>query len=91
MALLLERLLGLLGLKPRKTRLSDEQAIEIAAAYAESEGFPQFDRDLFPFEMREIDGRLVWLMRTPTVGRWVVVSIDDASGEVLGHKVHGIR
>lgn len=93
MASLLERLLWFLGLKYRapETRLSDEEAIEIAAAYAESENFSRFDSELYPFEVREVDGRLVWLMRTPTKGRWVIVSIDDATGEVLGHKVHGIR
>lgn len=93
MASLLDRLLWFLGLRYRRpeTRLSEEEAIEIAAAYADSEGFQQFHLPLYPSDVRKIDGRLVWLMRSPTKGRWVIVSIDDATGEVLGHEVHGVR
>ncbi len=93
MAFLLDQLLVFLGLKYRRpeTRLSEEEAIEIAAAYADSEGFQQFHLPLYPSDVRVIEGRLVWLMRSPTKGRWMIVSIDDATGEVLGHKVHGVR
>lgn len=74
-----------------KTRLSDEQAMEIAAAYVEAHNLGWEHAHLGPYEVRHVDGRLVWTLRTNTVGSWMTVDIDDTTGEVLGHQSHGIR
>jgi len=74
-----------------KTRLSDEQAMEIAAAYVKAGNLGWDNTHLGPFEVRHVDGALVWTLRTNTVGSWLTVDVDDATGEVLGHKRHGIR
>jgi hypothetical protein len=83
----------LLGRKaaPPATRLSEAQAIEIASAYAKTGKLQQPDVALVPQEVREVDGKLVWTLRTPTVGRWLTVDIDDSTGQVVGHQVHGVR
>ena len=89
---LLRRLAGFLGAELRpKTRLSNEQAIEIASAYVDARNLRSGDVHLGPVEVRRVDGRLIWTLRTNTVGSWLTVEVDDASGEVLGHRSHGIR
>jgi hypothetical protein len=81
------------GRKPRqsKTRLTSQEAVEIASAYAKTHRLESPQINLIPQEVREVDGRLVWTLRTPTVGRWLTVGVDDATGEVVGHHVHGVR
>lgn len=83
-------LLGRKG-KPPATRLSEAEAIEIASAYAKDGQLQQSNVTLVPQEVRDVGGKLVWTLRTPTVGSWVTVEIDDATGEVVGHQVHGVR
>lgn len=80
------------GRKPRQphTRLTSEEAVEIASAYAKTHRL-ESHINLIPQEVREVDGRLVWTLRTPTIGRWLTVGVDDATGEVVGHHVHGVR
>ncbi len=74
-----------------KTHLSPEEAVQIASAYAKAQGLDLFRVSLVPQDVRDVDGKLVWTLRTPTVGRWLTVGVDDATGEVLGHHVHGVR
>jgi hypothetical protein len=75
---------------PPKTRLTSDQAVEIASAYAKANGV-ELQVNLVAQEVREVEGKFVWTLRTPTVGRWVTVGVDDETGEVLGHHVHGVR
>jgi len=49
------------------------------------------DATLCVYDVRDVDGSVVWILGTNTVGRWLTVELDDATGEVLGHQVHGIR
>jgi hypothetical protein len=42
-------------------------------------------------DVREVEGKVVWTLRTPTVGQWLTIGVDDATGEVVGHHVHGVR
>jgi hypothetical protein len=85
-----DTLLGKKG-KGTETRLSEAEAVEIASAYAKvgSLGWPGMT--LAPHEVRDVGGKLVWTLRTPTAGRWLTVDVDDATGEVVGHQVHGVR
>jgi hypothetical protein len=76
---------------PPKTRLTSEEAVEIASAYARTHSLDLPHVSLVPEEVREVDGKLVWTLRTPTRGRWLTVGVDDATGEVVGHHVHGVR
>jgi hypothetical protein len=85
-----DALLGRKG-KPPDPRLSEAQAIQIASAYAKTGKLEQPGVTLVPQEVREVGGKLVWTLRTPTVGRWLTVEIDDATGQVVGHQVHGAR
>lgn len=73
-----------------KTRLTSDEAVAIASAYAKTHGL-NLHVNLVPQDVREVDGKFVWTLRTPTVGRWVTVGVDDATGDVLGHHVHGVR
>ena len=77
--------------KPLKTRLSAEQAIEIASAYVKAHGLDLLRTGLVLHEVSEVDGKVIWTLRTPTVGRWLTVGVDDATGEGVGHHVHGVR
>lgn len=81
------------GRKPTqpKTRLTSEQALEIASSYAKTHQLESAHVNLIPQEVREVDGGLVWTLRTPTIGQWLTVGVDDATGEVVGHHVHGVR
>ena len=90
-ARLMHTLSGREATPPKKTRLTSEQAVEIASAYARAQRLDLPHVSLVPQEIREIDGRLVWTLRTPTRGRWLTVGVDDATGEVVGHHVHGVR
>ena len=82
----------LLGRKGKvETRLSEAEAIAIASAYAKSGKLEQPNVTLVSQEVRDVGGKLVWTLRTPTVGRWLTVEIDDATGEVVRHQVHGVR
>ena len=74
-----------------KTRLTSDEAVQIATAYAKAHGVDLLRTNLVLHEVREVEGKVVWTLRTPTVGRWVTVDVDDATGEVLGHHVHGVR
>jgi hypothetical protein len=74
-----------------KTRLRPEEAVEIASAYARAQGLDPFHTNLTLEDVREVEGKVVWTLRTPTLGRWVTVGVDDATGEVVGHHVHGVR
>jgi hypothetical protein len=65
--------------------------IQAASAYAKTHRLESPHINLIPQEVREVDGRLVWTLRTPTIGRWLTVGVDDATGEVVGHHVHGVR
>ena len=73
-----------------KTRLTSDEAVAIASAYTKSHGL-DLHVTLVPQEVREVHGKVVWTLRTPTVGRWLTVGVDDATGEVVGHHVHGVR
>jgi hypothetical protein len=77
--------------KPPRTRLSEAQAVEIASAYARAGKLEGSDVKLVVHEVRDTGGRVLWTLRTPTVGRWLTVEIDDTTGEVLNHQVHGVR
>ena len=90
-ARLMHTLSGREAAPPKKTRLTSEQAVEIASAYARAQRLNLPHVSLVPQEIREIDGKLVWTLRTPTRGRWLTVGVDDATGEVVGHHVHGVR
>lgn len=74
-----------------KTRLTSEEAVEIASAYAKTHRLDLPHVNLVPQEVREVDGKLVWTLRTPTRGQWLTVGVDDATGEVVGHHIHGVR
>ena len=92
MASLLARLAALFGVGPRpQTRLSGDQAVEIALAHLKIEAQDRPGFALYPYEVRDVDGRLVWTLRSNTKGSWMIVTVDDATGAVLDHKVHGIR
>jgi hypothetical protein len=88
-ARLLDRVSGRRPGQP-STRLSPQEAVAIASAYAKARGLA-VPHGLVPQEVREMDGKLVWTLRTPTVGSWVTVGVDDATGEVTGHQAHGVR
>jgi len=76
------------GQKPLPTRLSAEQAIELARAAADSD--PR--RDLLTMtSVRERDGARIWSVSSATVGSALVVELDDATGEILRVYNVGIR
>jgi hypothetical protein len=74
-----------------KTRLTPEEAVEIASAYAKTHRLDFPHVHLVPQDVREVEGKLVWTLRTLTRGQWLTVGVDDATGEVVGHHVHGVR
>ncbi|SDD78415.1 PepSY domain-containing protein [Rhodospira trueperi] len=75
-----------------KTRLSADQAVEIAWAKAR-------DPDLAAFrgfsgmmaEPRRENGRVVWSVSTATKGSGYAVMIDDATGTVISEGGWGVR
>ena len=77
--------------KPPPTRLTAEQATQIASDYLRYQSLEWPGAALVSEGVREVDGKLVWTLRTPTKGRWLTVGVDDATGEILGHQVHGVR
>jgi hypothetical protein len=89
-ARLVQALSGREAAQPQ-TRLTSEEAVKIASAYAKTHGLDLPHVNLVPQEVRAVDGKLVWTLRTPTRGRWLTVGVDDATGEVVGHHVHGVR
>lgn len=91
--MLLAKLGEWLGLtrKLPETRLSVEQAVRIATEYAKAEGLNNDAAELVLGGVEEVEGKLVWTLRTNTIGRWLTVGVADATGEVLGHRVHGLR
>jgi hypothetical protein len=70
------------------TRLSAEQAIQIARAAAQHEPFCS---ELTMTTVRERDGALVWSVGAAIVGKSLRVEIDDATGKVLGVFSGGVR
>jgi hypothetical protein len=74
-----------------KTRRTAEEAVQIASAYATTHGLDLFRVHLVTQDVREVEGKVVWTLRTPTVGQWLTIGVDDATGEVVGHHVHGVR
>jgi hypothetical protein len=78
----------LFGLSRPKTRITEEQAKALAGKAAEAahiEMTPGF------VTVRHIEGRLTWIVSTPTIGSGWHVRIDDATGEVGPVKRWGIR
>jgi hypothetical protein len=73
---------------PPRTRLTKQQALELARA--EARGHAGADQ-LTMVILGDIEGRTTWFVRTPTVGSALVVSIDDESASVMAVKRHGIR
>jgi hypothetical protein len=73
------------------TRLSAAEAVEIGSAYARRHGLDMRHVPLVAHEVRDVAGTLVWTLRTPTVGRWLTVEVDDTTGEVTHHQVFGVR
>lgn len=74
-----------------ETQLSVEQAVQIATDYAKAEGLNNGAAELVLSRIEEAEGKVVWTLRTNTIGRWLTVGVDDATGAVLGHRVHGVR
>jgi hypothetical protein len=77
--------------KPIPTRLNEAQVVDIATRYVSAQGLGTPHTQLLVQDVRASSGTVVWTLRTPTVGRWLTVAVDDATGEAMGHHVHGIR
>jgi hypothetical protein len=83
----LARLLGK-GPRPLPTRLSSDQAIAIARSAAADDP----DRDLLTITTVERrSGKAIWIVSPASMGRRLVISIDDATGEVLDKQHLGVR
>jgi len=83
----LARLLGK-GPQPTPTRLSSDEAIAIARRAAADD--PQGDL-LTIAHAEQRSGNTIWIVSPAVMGRHLVVSIDDATGEVLEKKHVGTR
>jgi hypothetical protein len=77
-----------LGPPGRATRMTQDEAMALAAKAAEAAGI---DRVLGVAMVRRVDGRLTWIVSTATKGSGWSVSIDDATGEAGPVKRWGIR
>ena len=94
MKAILTRLVDLVSGKratSQPTRLSAAEAVDIGSAYARRHGLDMLHVPLVAHEVRDVDGSFVWTLRTPSVGRWLTVEVDDATGEVTRHQIHGVR
>jgi uncharacterized membrane protein YkoI len=70
------------------TRLSAEQAIQIARAAVEEVS----TRELLTMtRVDDRDGTLIWTVSQAVMGRATHVEVDDASGQVLRIYASGIR
>lgn len=84
---LLARWLGK-GAPTIPTRLSSDEAIAIARRAAADD--PQCEY-LTIASVERRSGNAIWIVSPAVVGRHLVISIDDATGEVLEKKHVGIR
>ena len=72
------------GPQPIPTRLSSDEAIAIARRAAADD--PQRE-NLTMTRVERRSGKATWIVSASVVGRHLVISIDDATGEVL-EKTH---
>jgi uncharacterized membrane protein YkoI len=70
------------------TRLSRDAAVSIAQRAVSGDPLAA---ELSMTSVEQRDGRAVWLVSTATVGRRIIVVIDDASGDVLDKQHLGGR
>jgi len=73
---------------PIPTRLSSDEAIAIARRAAADD--PECDQ-LTIASVERRSGNAVWVVSPAVVGRHLVISIDDATGNVLEKKHVGLR
>jgi hypothetical protein len=71
-----------------QTRLTRQEALEIAVRAAAGNTLVEY-LTLVSSELRA--GSPVWIVSSVTRGLQLVVTIDDASGEVLGVETIGVR
>jgi len=74
--------------KPIPTRLSSDEAIAIARRAAADD--PQCE-DLTIASVEQKSGKAIWIVSPAVVGRHLVISIDDATGQVLEKQHFGTR
>ncbi|HEY6876920.1 MAG TPA: PepSY domain-containing protein [Polyangiales bacterium] len=72
-----------------KARLSQEQAFAIALAASENQSVISLNLAIATYTQSE--GRNVWVVSSGTLGKQLVVVIDDATGEILENSVVGVR
>jgi hypothetical protein len=83
----LKRYLGLDDLYKElrsNARLSESEAHAIAEKESKQQGL------LFA-DLTRKDSSLVWVFRTSSVGSWLIVQIDDSTGQLLGVDRQGKR
>jgi hypothetical protein len=74
--------------RPPETRMTREQVMALAAeAVAEA----RINHAFLGPTVRCIDGRLIWNVRSATIGSGWTLDIDDSTGEVGPVKRWGIR
>ena len=82
----LKRLLGV-AIEPT-TRMTQEEVVVIAQRAAAGSGLVD---DLTTTSIVRQDGRLTWIVATPTVGSGRTVAVDDATGVASLANDWGVR
>jgi hypothetical protein len=74
--------------EPKPSLLSEQQARDVAETAVLG---THHAGNMWMAELGHLDGRLIWIVGSASVGSGITVTIDDATGDVISCKPWGIR